>query len=154
MERLVMAPIALAEVEPGLVAFLDRAQLNGNGTIAKTGSVLSSNDERLLVCLEVAGDSSTWTPLTTEWRRERLYIDPNWRTGGDPVCSGGFPQWLLVDQFLQDGANTYQGPTTAFVAASWRECTEASSRSRLTQDGIMAIKAEVIAQRRRALPAR
>jgi hypothetical protein len=117
--------------------------------VLKTGTVGSATDARLCVCYAIDGDTSDWSPITTEPKRERLPIKDEWRSGGNRECSGGYAQWLLDDQYLQDGANTYHGPNAAFVAASWQECTALDTRARVSGEGMALVDQEIAAQRRR-----
>jgi len=51
--------------------------------------------------------------------------------------------------YLNDGANTYSGPDSSFLAASAEELTDAATRSRMAAEGVAAVKAEIERQRRR-----
>jgi hypothetical protein len=94
------------------------------------------------VCVAVGGEGSEWSAVTTEYRPERLVIEREWR-------SGGHPQWLRDQQYLNDGANLWRGPHEAFVAASHAEATAALDRARLSEEGLAAVQAEIEAQRHR-----
>lgn len=144
-----MPAIAADEVSAGIVVFLDTAVLRARRDLVWTGTGRDTVDSRLFVCTDLAGDSSEWSPLTTTYRRERLFVDRTWRGGGDPDCSGGWPQWQLAEQYLQDGASTVTGPNEAFVAASHLECTTPATRSRVSNDGLAAIREEMRVQTHR-----
>src|SRR4051794_14451625 len=102
-----MAAIDANEIEPGLVVFLDQAMLASDARVIHTQD-LPTFSSRTFVCLSVDTEIAEWVPFTTEFRRERLPIRLDWR-------SGGHPQWLRDDQFLTDGANVWRGPREAFV---------------------------------------
>jgi hypothetical protein len=136
-----MAAIEREEIEPGLVAFLDPRVL------AAEADVFHTQDPPVIrpgpfVCVSVERDRSEWSPVTTEYRPERLAFPREWR-------SGGHPQWLRDEQYLNDGANLWRGPHEAFVIASHEESTTVSSRARLSTEGLAAVKAEIEAQRQR-----
>jgi hypothetical protein len=129
------------EVVAGLVAFLDPEVL------AADDGVVTSKDPRRFrsgpfVCISVGAEHSTWTPLTTEERHERLAIRREWR-------SGGHPQWLASDQFLTDGVNVWDDATAVFVSASHQEVTTESNRARISAEGLAAIEDAVRSQQHR-----
>ena len=136
-----MAQLAADEIAVGLVAYLDQAMLSADTSVTDTYPQQSSQ-VRPFVCIALTGDQSTWAPLTTAFRVERVQILPTWRTGGQASWSG-------LSCYLNDGANLYIGPKLAFVAASYPEQTSRQSRSRMSADGIGAIQAEVERQRHR-----
>jgi hypothetical protein len=136
-----VAAIRAEEIEPGLVAFLEPELLIEDARVCHTQDAADISS-RPFVCLSVENGISEWAPTTTEWRSERLEIRQAWR-------SGGHPQWLRDRQFLNDGANVWRGTHEAFVEASQREVTAASNRARVSNEGLMAIRAEVEAQRHR-----
>ena len=123
------------EFQPGLVLWLDQEMLMDDPTVDETfpqryGTV------RPFVCVDVTGDRSTWTPLTGQHRDERLLIEREWRSGGE------LP-WRVGDTYLNDGANTYTGPNSAFVAANDTERTLPAKRARIKPDGMAAVRAEI-----------
>src|SRR5438876_945297 len=138
---LAVVAVSASEVVPGIVVFLDQEMVDSDDRVTRTQD-LPTVKARLFVCYQAAAGSSEWAPITTQERRERLYLKPSWRTGGEPKCSGGYAQWLNADQYLADGANTYRGPLPAFVDASHLECSDADNRARLTQEGIEAVRSE------------
>jgi len=136
-----MAQLAPGEVRPGLVAHLDQTRLTNDASVLDRHPQRDT-EPRPFVCVCVNGGQSTWAPLTSTFRRERLKIEAAWRTGGidmwrDRVC------------YLNDGANTYSGPDSSFLAASAEELTDAATRSRMAAEGVAAVKAEIERQRRR-----
>jgi hypothetical protein len=136
-----MGAIGRDEIEPGLVAFLDPRVLAAQAVVSHTQDppVVRPGP---FVCVSVDGDRSEWSPVTTEYRPERLVIQRRWR-------SGGHPQWLRDRQYLNDGANLWRGPHEAFLAASRAEVTTALDRAFLSTEGLAAVQAEIEAQRRR-----
>lgn len=133
-----VAAAEIDEIRPGLVLFLDPEVL------ASSDRVTNTKDPRRFrsgpfVCLTAGEEESTWLPITTEERRERLLIPPEWR-------SGGHPQWLRDPQFLMDGANLRRGPHDAFIAASGAELTSREDRARVSAEGLSAINEEVATQ--------
>ena len=141
-----MTQLAPNELQAGLVAHLDQTMLTNDPAVLDTYPQRDT-ELRPFVCVAVDGDTSTWAPLTSTFRRERLRIEDAWRTGGidmwrDRVC------------FLNDGANTYSGPNTSFMAASVQELTDAATRSRMALDGVEAVVAEIDRQRRRRVNGR
>ncbi len=139
-----MTELSEQEVQPGLVAWLDQVQLNHDQRVVKTTPHLGQPEPRPFVCFRVDAMSSHWAPVTTVERKERLYLKPEWR-------SGGGAGWLSRPQYLVDGANTYVGPIVVFVAASKQDWTDAGDRMRLSQIGITAVVDEVDRQRSRTI---
>lgn len=134
-----------AEIEPGLVAWLDQPALNSDEAVLKSTPHLGDPEPRPFVCFARNGDSSSWAPVTTIARSERLHLPANWR-------SGGGPGWVCRDQYLVDGANTYSGPSVRFVAASTQDYSTKANRMRLSADGVEAVLAEVERQKHRRRP--
>lgn len=134
-----------AEIEPGLVAWLDQPALNCDDAVQKSTPHLGDPEPRPFVCFARDGDSSSWAPVTTIARPERLHLLADWR-------SGGRPGWVARDQYLVDGANTYTGPNAKFVAASTQDYSTRANRMRLSVDGLKAVLAEVERQRHRRRP--
>lgn len=129
------------EIEPGLVVFVDPQQLLADARVCHTKDPPTSRSGPF-VCTSSGSGHSTWAPLTTEPRRERLLLEREW-------LSGGHRQWLRDDQYLNDGANTWTGPDDAFVTASHAELTGPSNRARVSATGMEAIQQEIHRQRRR-----
>ena len=129
------------EIQPGVVVWMDQQMLMDDPDVRETlpqryGRV------RPFVCVDVAGEESTWTPLTGMHRDERLYIERRWRSGGEPP-------WRQGDTYLNDGANTYTGPASSFVAASHAERTTPGNRARISEDGVDEVRSEMERQRHR-----
>lgn len=130
--------LRLADIRIGSVAYLDHALLlqepdvyKGSTTIDRPGPFL---------CLQVEGMESTWISLTSEWRAERLPIDPKWRREGSQL-------WKEQDQYVIDGLNTFIGPNEAFVRAGANENPfKMYRRPYVVQAGVDAAIAEVVAQ--------
>lgn len=132
---------AASEFRPGLVLWLDQQMLMEDPTVQETfpqryGTV------RPFVCVAVTGDQSTWTPLTGQHRDERMPIEREWRSGGE------LP-WRVGETYLNDGANTYTGPNSSFVAANGTERTLPTKRARISDVGVEAVRAEIGRQRHR-----
>ena len=130
--------LRLADIRTGSLAYLDHALLlqepdvhKGSTTIDRPGPFL---------CLQVKDSQSTWIPLTSEWRAERLAIDPKWRKEGSQL-------WKTQDQYVIDGLNTFIGPNEAFVRAGAGENPfKMYRRPYIVQAGVDAAIAEVVAQ--------
>ncbi len=69
-------------------------------------------------------------------------IERRWRSGSEPA-------WRLGETYLNDGANTYTGPGSSFVAASHAERTTPSNRARISAEGVEAVRVEIERQRPR-----
>jgi hypothetical protein len=136
-----VAAIDANEIEPGLVVFLEPEALQADGRVTCTKDPPTSRPGPF-VCVSADDEISEWMPITTEERWERVSIRREWR-------SGGHPQWLRDSQYLNDGANVWRGPHEAFVEASRQELTDQSTRARVSEDGLAAIREEVEAQRGR-----
>lgn len=137
-----MSAIEPDEVRSGLVAFLNVEVLAADERVVNTKDPREGIRPGPFVCLSVMDGASEWAQITTEGRRERLPIRPEWRTGGHP-------QWLGDPQYLQDGANVWRGPVEVFLEASREELTDRANRAWVTSDGLRAVVEEVVAQRRR-----
>lgn len=130
-----------AEFQPGLVLWIDQKMLMDDPTVDESFAQRYGT-MRPFVCVDVVGNRSTWTPLTGQHRVERLRIEREWRSGGE------LP-WRVGETYLNDGANTYTGPSTAFVAANSKERTVPSKRARISDQGLAAVRAEIERQRHR-----
>ncbi len=62
-----MTLIDITEIETGLVAFLDQAELAADSRVCHTVD-LPEYGSRPFVCLASDAENSTWTPVTTEQR--------------------------------------------------------------------------------------
>ena len=137
-----MAALNEDEIGPGVVAWLDQVLLNDTDAVTKTTPHLGVPEPRPFVCFARDGDDSSWAPITTQHRAERLRLSPEWLTGGGPG-------WKNRPQYIVDGANTYNGPNAEFIAASAGDFSKVGSRSGLTDEGLAAVVAEVERQVRR-----
>lgn len=137
------ACIGADEVEPGIVVRLDPAILIADSRVCHTQDPPVTRAGPF-VCVATEGEITTWAGLTTtEMRRDRLALKPEWR-------SGGTRRWRFAAQFLADGASIWLGPKEAFVAASWQELkTRDRNRARLSAEGLDAVAIEIELQRHR-----
>lgn len=140
-----MTTLAAHEIEPGLVVHLDPTPLEAHSDVTKTAPKQGEVRVGPFLCLAVEGDQSSWAPLTSQARPERLELVSAWRTGGEPG-------WRERANYLVDGANTYTGPNEAFTRASHPERTGMDNRARLDSDGLAAVHQEIKRQARRAKP--
>ncbi len=132
-------PLTLGDVRPGCIAYFDAQILNANDLVQKTGDpVTRTGPTSQFVCYKVEHDKSWWAPLTGTPRNERLRIESAWlsirygKLGSGGVC-------------LQDGKNTYSGPTNSFISASAGE-TLHGARPYVSSAGVAAIASEVANQ--------
>jgi len=144
-------PLTEAEVQVGLVAYLDEQPLRNHPDVRwfnGRGSYHGPPAVRPFVCSAVDAGSCQWTPLTREESTGSGYgrarILPAWKSGGTSACHGN--EWLAEDSYLVDGANIYEGPVEPFVLASHAECTSPATRARVNADGTRRIEAEVAKQ--------
>jgi hypothetical protein len=130
-------PIAVDEIEPGLVARLDPRMLGADARVMNTQDPPVTR-AGLFICVEVEDELSTWAGVTTTWRDRRLPLRPAWR-------SGGYRRWRLTPQYLTDGASLWRGPNDAFSEASWSELssTGGRNRARLDGEGLRAVRIEI-----------
>ncbi len=141
-----MTQLTLQEIQPGLVSHLDQTMLSKDRAVLDTYPQ-KDTELRPFVCVAVEGDQSTWSPLTSTYRRERLKVEDDWR-------HGGIDMWRDRVCYLNDGANVYIGPTTSFIAASAEELTDEATRSRMAAEGVVAIAKEIERQKRRRINGR
>jgi hypothetical protein len=121
------------EIACGVVAYFDHRVLIESTEVDRPDDAI--NRPGPFVCVQTVGDKSVWSGLTTksDGRPERLYLRPEWRTGGED-------RWREDDQFLNDGLATYLGPTSVFVAAAAAERPFGRfTRPHVTSAGIAAI---------------
>lgn len=102
-------PLQLKEVRTGAIAYFDHEILLAEQEIEHRGTGLDRPGPFL--CVQVVGAQSVWCAITSHERPERLPIKDSWRRDGAPG-------WRQAAQYLQDGLNTYVGPTEAFVRAA------------------------------------
>src|SRR4051812_42505594 len=127
-----MAQLEADEIKPGLVAHLDQTMLTNDIEVLDTFPQ-TETELRPFVCIRASKDESTWTPLSSTYRKERLEIKEEWR-------EGGIDMWRDRATYLVDGANVYIGPNTSFIAASSQELTERATRSQMKSDGVAAVR--------------
>ncbi len=137
-----MTQIAVSEVAAGIVGFLDQSALQSNKLIEHTVFQKTPRPGPF-ICIKTDGGVSWWTAITTQARTtsgvDRVPIPKSERTGTHP-------QWLNVDQFLNDGASIYFGPTSEFCQASTAEITKPLKRSFATAVAVDSLIAEAKAQ--------
>jgi hypothetical protein len=128
-------PLAHREVRPGTVAYLDYVELREHPEVDHGDTNI--NRDGPFLCVQVVGDFSCWIPLTTQHRPERILIDKKWRQGGSP-------KFRATDLYVNDGLNTFVGPTSAFVAAGRAEIPfTAFQRPSVRTAGVEAVIAEI-----------
>lgn len=130
-----MSALTEREIEPGIVAFLDPRILSEDPRVCNTQDPPIARFGPFL-CVATREGFSTWAPITTTPKRARLELKAAWR-------SGGRWQWSNEEQFLNDGANLWEGPNDAFTRASYKERTEPESRARLSAEGLGAVAGEI-----------
>lgn len=135
-----MGSLSFDEIRIGLVSHLDQAMLSADPKVLDTYPQ-QSTELRPFVCVAKAEDgTSTWAPLTSSARPERLEILPAWRVGG-------LPMWVDRSCYLNDGANIYIARVASVLAASHQEKTDRKSRSIMSQEGVDAVLVEIEKQR-------
>jgi hypothetical protein len=128
-------PLHLREVKVGAVAFLDYVALREDPAVDDGGTNI--NRDGPFLCVQVIGDKSCWIPLTTQARPERLLIDKKWRQGGSA-------KFKATDLYVNDGLNTFVGPTASFVAAGKDEIPFiAHPRPSVRTAGVTAVIEEI-----------
>ena len=138
-----MSRLGFDEIKVGLVSHLDQTALSKDKRVLDTYPQ-QYTELRPFVCVSVDPPRSTWTPLTSTKRPERLLIASEWR-------QGGIPMWRDRDCYLNDGANLYIGLIGAFVEASAQEQTDKKTRSQMSPEGVAAVLAEIEKQRHRRI---
>lgn len=98
-----------AEIVPGVVAYFSASMLNSDPGIEPPENPTPRDGP--FVCLSVRKSRSSWSPLTTQARKERVEIL-------QADVSGGSGLWASSRVFLNDGAVTYVGANASFVSAS------------------------------------
>lgn len=86
------------EIKVGTVAYFNAKALNADDRVE--GATVPRDGP--FVCVQTAMQRSAWTPLTTQFRRERLVLENSWRLDGSV-------KWQSDDLYLNDGANTQVG---------------------------------------------
>jgi hypothetical protein len=137
-----MGRLSLDEIKIGMVSHLDQAILSNDPKVLDTYPQ-QSTELRPFVCVAKADDgTSTWAPLTSTKRPERVEIVADWRVGG-------LPMWVDRPCYLNDGANVYIARPASIMAASHQEKTDRKTRSIMSQEGVNAVLAEIEKQRHR-----
>ena len=136
-------PLQLREVRSGAVAYFDHVRLLSEADIEHHESGLDRPGPFL--CVQVVGAQSVWCAITSHERPERLFLKEAWRRDGAPG-------WRQTAQYLQDGLNTYLGPSEAFVRAAIDETPFTPFRRPwLTPSGVAAVLQEIQEQSGRLL---
>lgn len=137
-----MTQIEESEVVAGIVGFLDQSVLQSNKLIELTAFQKTPRSGPF-ICIKTDGSFSWWTAITTQSQTisgvDRIPIPQSERIGTHR-------QWLNADQYLNDGASIYFGPTIEFCRASTQEITSRSARSFASTVAVDALIAEVKAQ--------
>ena len=137
-----MTQIAAPEVVAGIVGFLDQSALQSNKLIEHTVFQKTPRPGPF-ICIKTDGGVSWWTAITTQSRTTsgvgRVPTPQAERTGTHP-------QWLNDDQYLNDGASVYFGPTSEFCQASKNEITKPLKRSFASAVAVDSLVSEVKAQ--------
>ncbi len=128
-------PLLLEDVKLGAIAYFDHHVLLADPDIDRDDDGL--NRPGPFVCVQIDGDKSVWSAVTSEHRHERLLLQTQWRQNGSP-------QWRSINQYLVDGLGTYIGPTASFIRAAAAETPFVQyPRPSLTLDGVTAVLAEI-----------
>jgi hypothetical protein len=126
-------PLQAAEIQPGAIAYFDVEVLHSNPAVDITGArVQRQVTGNQFVCYKVDGAVSYWSPLTASFKKERTLIKAEWVSHGYGPLGAG-------QVWLQDGANTYRGPHTAFEAASHTEHGFVVARPAVSATGLQAV---------------
>ncbi len=132
-------PLALNEIAVGVVAYFDPALLLADAQVARPAVPVTRSGP--FACVQCVAGRSVWSPITTQFRRERLEILPAWRAEGSV-------QWRTDTLYLNDGANTYVGPSASFVNAAVAETPfTVINRPCITAQGVAAIMAAITLRR-------
>jgi hypothetical protein len=130
-------PLTEAEIEPGAIAYFDVEVLHADAEVQISGDrVQREVTGNQFVCHSVTGQRSCWSPLTATYRHPRIRIEPEWVANGyGPLAAGGV--------WLQDGKNTYCGPSASFVAGSATEAQFNVTRPRLSNAALVKIHEQI-----------
>lgn len=138
-----MSRLGLNEIKVGLVSHLDQTALAKDKRVMDTYPQ-QHTELRPFVCVAVNLPKSTWAPLSSTARPERIEIKAEWRLGG-------IPMWRDRVCYLNDGANIYIGLNGAFADASAKEQTDHKTRSQMSEEGVAAVLAEIEKQKHRRI---
>lgn len=137
-----MPTLTLADIRPGLIAYLDQRALESDKSVRKSCPQKQARPGPFL-CVEADQEVSTWTPITTKPGADglRVVLHKEWRSGGPQI-------WRESESYLNDGANLYRGPNDAFLAArretyGGREWAVAATHATLSRDGLQVVIDEV-----------
>lgn len=147
-------PLTANEITPCCIAYIDPAILVADESVTITGrkrrlpdgSVNVSPTTRTgpFICTALDGQTCTWTPVTTQFREERVRLKAEW-------IRNGYGSLGIGSNYLLDGAHSFQGPVEAFVRAGSQEAPfETGQRPVLTAEGLAAIHDEMKRQAHRA----
>lgn len=150
-----MAKLTKELIVPGVTAYLSQPVLEGNAAVTKTmpQATLAGAQARPgpFLCVEADAEVSIWSPITHESHSKfypRLELIQEWRADGPKI-------WLQTRQYLNDGANLYQGEHGHFIAAELDSADgawgKAPVHARLLQPGVAAVRGEVEKQRGRRI---
>lgn len=122
------------DIEVGNVAYLRPSLLNSTPEIVIPKTPTPDEGRcRPFLCVECQADRSTWVPLTSSYRDERLLIPVGSRRGGDP-------RWMEEPVYVNDGATSYVGSNGAFISASRDERPFIRSRPSVSAAGVDEVK--------------
>jgi len=128
-------PLTFREVRAGVIAYLDYLILREHPEVDHGDSNI--NRDGPFLCVQVYQERSCWIPITTQFREERLLIKREWR-------SGGSPKFRSAELYVNDGLNTFVGPTSAFVEAGQAEIRFTThQRPSVSAAGLAAVIAEI-----------
>lgn len=153
-------PLTLSEIRAGAIAYLDPHTLIAQPEVefwgpntALPGSPPASRPTPRpgpFLCVEADGAKSVWVPLTTQASTTtdtypRRPVDPRYLFGAYGKLASG-------QTFLSDGAASFRGPNSAFVAAAAGEQPfPTGSRPTLSINGLIPIRVEIANQEYRAI---
>lgn len=134
-----MTLLALTDIEPGLVAWMDTATLlrDARTRTSYTGKPFRTGP---FLCVGVGPNATCWLTLTRRTNRHgsRFLIRPEWRAGGPTG-------WRDRDEYCNDLRQPYIGRDVVFLAASHvADCHRpAAGWPRVTTEGLTAIRARM-----------
>ncbi|TRO11581.1 hypothetical protein EQ836_14900 [Ectopseudomonas mendocina] len=131
-------PLSSNEIKVGAVAYFDQSILNSHKNIQQPTQ--QPDRPGPFVCVQVVDGKSMWSNVTTAFRKERLYLEKQWRIEGSQ-------KWKKGDCYLSDGASTYVGLNEAFIEAAANETPFTTiNRPQITAEGVNAILQEILAR--------
>jgi len=121
----------------GDVIWLQQDILNADPLIHKTAPIRTSGGKRPFVVDHSGNGRACVAPLTrSPGKGGRLWIAPSWRRGGDF-------KWHHGDIYLNDGANTFEGPEVALRRAYCGNGITWTKYGWITAEGMEAIRREI-----------